>query len=123
MTLGPEALQTLQEGARYSVLIASVVHAYIADDKDELHFLLDAVDPIEARHTANKLRVVYEFHAPEPGSSTDTETADGLSLSVVPPVSRTDTALDGRAWPTPRSVYPLDVTHVGDNWSRKVPCR
>lgn len=119
--MGPEALETLREGARYSSLIASVVHAYIADDKDELHFLLDAVDPIEARHTANKLRVVYDFHAPDRGSTTDSETDDGLSLTVVPPESRTDTTLDGREWPTPPSVYP-QVTHIGDNWSRKVPC-
>lgn len=122
MRLGPEALQTLQEGARYSSLIASVVHAYIADDKDELHFLLDAVDPIEARHTANKLRVVYEFHAPDRGGSTSDSSDVGSGPSDDSSSLSTAGVLDGDDWPTAPNVYPM-VVHAGDNWSRKVPCR
>lgn len=116
--IGPEALKALEEGAHYAAILAAVDHAHVADDKDELHRLLDNVDPIEARLTANKLLVIHAFHTQDRGGTTDdSETHQPGGCSDNP---SSITATDG--WPTAPSIYP-QVTHIGDNWSRKVPCR
>lgn len=125
--IGPEALKAIDEGARYSALLAPIVHAYICEDEAELNRLLDAVDPIEATLTANKLRVVSAYHAQDRGvtsAATDAAGPDGPSVvSLAPRTSATevlDGALDEQA--SAPTTYP-EVVHAFDNWSRKVPCR
>lgn len=123
--IGPEALKAIDEGARYSALIAPIVHALICDDQAELHRLLDSVDPIDATLTANKLRVVLDFHAQDRGgtSASPTDAAGPNGPSVLPdaherlPHERDDGPAEQATAPSSPQ-----VVHAFDNWSRKVPC-
>lgn len=122
--IGPEALRAIDEGADYSALMAAVVQAHISEDATELHRLLDAVDPIEARLTANKLRVVYYYHANSgavPGRpSSDAARPHGLSVLPQSPMTPATAVRDDG--PSEQATAPVLTSPWFDNWSRKVPC-
>jgi len=101
-----DPIDVIERAAGYCARLAAVEHAHILDDEQEISTLLDGVDPIDARLCANTLRVLAT-------------TLRGVTTGAggFPP-SPTTSDSDQASAPN----YP-EVTHIGDNWSRKVtPC-
>ena len=98
-------LDTIDQAADYVAKLAAIEHAYITDDEDTLSYLLGDVDPIDVRHTANLLKTLAANLRGGP-----TELPAPTTPVPTPPGTEQATA-------------PLySVTHVGDNWSKRVPC-
>lgn len=127
--MGPEALKAIHEAADYCAKLAAVEHAHIVGDSENLDTLLSGVDLIDARLTANKLYAIHALWSAvqdRGGSSaphaTDAAGDAAVPLSVAPPAHKTPAAHDGESeQATAPTIYP-QVTHIGDNWSRKAPC-
>ena len=109
----------LAQGADYCARLAAVEHAHILGDYAELDLLLSSVDPIDARHVANVLRTL----ALSLRSGTDGTGRVALAEGGASPFPSRATS-DQQVPPDGQATAPSNpVTHIGDNWSRKVmPC-
>ena len=122
--LSRDQARALEEASHYCAKLAAVEHAHILGDEETVDLLLSGVDPIEARLTANVLQSLWRLWSalPEPARGGPDGLVPGSRKAPSPhKVAAVPSSVDGNEQPSAPNIFP-QVTHVGDNWSRKAPC-